>query len=57
MMILKLILNTQMICKILKNIDEHNTKKKCEALMVFDDMTAMINNKKLNLIVTELFLL
>ena len=57
MMTLKLIWNTQMICKMLKNIDEHNPKKKCEPLIVFDDMIAdMINNKKLNLIVTELFI-
>ena len=40
-----------------KKYYEHNPKKKCEALIVFDDMIAdMINNKKLNLIVTELFI-
>ena len=57
MMILKVILNTQMIYKMLKNIDGHNTKKKCEALIVFDDMIVdMTNNKKLSLIVTELLI-
>ena len=40
-----------------KNIDEYNPGKKHKILIVFDDMIAdMINNKKLNLIVTELFI-
>ena len=40
-----------------KNIDEYNPCKKHKILIVFDDMIAdMINNKKLNLIVTELFI-
>ena len=40
-----------------KNIDEYNTDKKCKILIVFDDMIAdMINSKKLNSIVTELFI-
>ena len=40
-----------------KNIDEYNADKECKILVVFDDMTAdMINNKKLNSIVTELFI-
>ena len=40
-----------------KNIDEYNTDKECKILIVFDDMIAdMINNKKLNSIVTELFI-
>ena len=40
-----------------KNIEEYNLGKKCKVLLVFDDMIAdMINNKKLNPIVTELFL-
>ena len=40
-----------------KNIDEYNTNKERKILIVFDDMIAdMINNKKLNLIVTELFI-
>ena len=40
-----------------KNINEYNTDKECKILIVFDDMIAdMINNKKLNSIVTNLFL-
>ena len=40
-----------------KNIKDYNPYKKREALIVFDDMIAnMINNKKLNSIVTELFI-
>ena len=40
-----------------KNIEEHNLGKKREILIVFDNIFAdMINNKKLNPIVTELFL-
>ena len=40
-----------------KNIDEYNHDKGNKILIVFDDMTAdMINNKKLNSIVTELFI-
>ena len=40
-----------------KNIDEYNIGKEHKILIVFDDMIAdMINNKKLNLIVTELFI-
>ena len=39
-----------------KNTEEYNISKKCKILIVFDDMIAcMINNKKLNSIVTELF--
>ena len=58
MMILKLLWIIQMICntftKILKNII---LEKKCTVLIVFDDMIAdMINNKKVNPIVTELFI-
>ena len=38
-----------------KNIDKYNTDKERQILIVFDDMIAdMINNKKLNSIVTEL---
>ena len=38
-----------------KNIDEYNAGKKRKILAVFDNMIAdIINNKKLNLIVTEL---
>ena len=40
-----------------KNIDNYNPKKENKILIVFDDMIPdMINNKKLNLIVTELFI-
>ena len=40
-----------------KNIDDYNPDKKRKILIVFDDMIAdMINNKKLNSIVTELFI-
>ena len=39
-----------------KNIEECNLRKKCKILIVFHDMIAdMINNKKLNPIVTDLF--
>ena len=40
-----------------KNIEDYNTDKKRKALIVFDDMIAdVINNKKLNPIITELFI-
>ena len=40
-----------------KNIEDYNTNKECKMLIVFDDIIAdMINNKKLNSIVTELFI-
>ena len=40
-----------------ENIDEYNTDKERKILIAFDDMIAdMINNKKLNSIVTELFI-
>ena len=40
-----------------KIIEEHNPNKKCKILMVFNDMIAdMLNNKKLNPIVTEFFI-
>ena len=39
---------------IYKKIEEYNPSKKCKILIVFDDMIAdMLNNKKLNPIVTE----
>ena len=42
---------------IYKNIKEHNPNKKHKTLIVFDDMIAdMLNYKKLNPIVTELFI-
>ena len=40
-----------------KNIDEYNVVKERKILIFFDDMIAdMINNKKLNSIVTKLFI-
>ena len=40
-----------------KNINEYNIDKKRKILIVFDDMIAdMINNKKLNSVVNELFI-
>ena len=40
-----------------KNIEDYDPGKKRKVLIVFDDMIAdMINNKKLNPIVTELFI-
>ena len=47
-----------MICKdVYENINEYNIDKKRKILIVFDDMIAeMIINKKMNLIVTELFI-
>ena len=40
-----------------KNIAKHNIDKERKILIVFDDMIAdMINNKKLNSVVTELFI-
>ena len=42
---------------IYKNINEYNADKERKILIVFDDMIVdMINNKKLNSIVTELFI-
>ena len=43
--------------KVYKNIDNYNPDKENKILIVFDDMIAdMIKNKKLNSIVTELFI-
>ena len=43
--------------KVYKNIDNYNPDKENKILIVFDDMIAdMINNKKLNSIVTDLFI-
>ena len=40
-----------------KNIDGYNTDKERKILTLFDDMiAAMINNKKLNSVITELFI-
>ena len=39
-----------------KNVDEYNIDEERKILIVFDDMIAdMINNNKLNSIITELF--
>ena len=43
--------------KVYKNIDNYNLNKENKIFIVFDDMIAdMINNKKLNSIVTKLFI-
>ena len=40
-----------------KNIDEYNTDKERKILIVFDDMIAdMINNKKINSVITKFFI-
>ena len=45
------------MCNVYKNTDDYNPDKENKILIVFDDMIAdMIQNKKLNLIVTELFI-
>ena len=42
---------------IYKNIEEYNPNQKHKILIVFDDMVAdMISNKKLNSLVSELFI-
>ena len=57
-MILNFLLNIQMIYMdgIYKNIEEYNPNKKRKISIVFDYMIAeILSNKKLNPIVTELF--
>ena len=45
------------MCNVYKNINHYNPHKENKILIVFDDMIAdMIQNKKLNSIVTELFI-
>ena len=40
-----------------ENVDNYNLNKENKILIIFDDMIAdMVNNKKLNSIVTELFI-
>ena len=58
MMIRKLLIKYSNDMKdVYKNIEEYNLGKKRKVLIVFDDMIAdMINNKKLNPIVTEMFI-
>ena len=42
---------------IYKNIGEYDPNKKRKILIIFDDMIAdMLNNKRLNSVVTELFI-
>ena len=56
-MIPKLLLSTNDIQDVYKNIEEYNIGKNRKILIVFDDMIVdMINNKKLNSIVTEMFI-
>ena len=52
-MILKLLLNTQIICKMfIKTLKNTIQEKKTQSIIVFDDMIAdIISNKKLNLVV------
>ena len=45
------------MCDVYKNIDDYNPDKEKKILIVFNDMIAdVIHNKKLNSIVTELFI-
>ena len=45
------------MCDVYKNIDDYYVDKDRKILIVFDDMVAdIIKNKKLNSIVTELFI-
>ena len=45
------------MCDVCKNIDEYNVDKEHKILIVFDDMISdIIKNKKLNSIVTKLFI-
>ena len=45
------------MCNVYKNINHYNPDKQNKILIVFDDMIAdMIQNKKLNSLVTELFI-
>ena len=49
--------NSNNMQDVYKNTEEYNLGKKRKVLIVFDDMIAdVINNKKLNPIVTELFI-
>ena len=45
------------MCDVYKNINEYNVDKDCKILIVFDNMISdIIKNKKLDSIVTELFI-
>ena len=49
--------NSDNMDDIYKNIKEYNPNKERKILIIFDDMIAeMLNNKKLNPILTELFI-
>ena len=53
----KALWNIQMICKMFTKILKENPGKKRKISIVFDDMIAdMINNEKLNPVLTELFI-
>ena len=41
---------------IYNNIEEYNLSKKCQILIVFDMIADMLSRKKLDPIVTELFI-
>ena len=46
------------MCNVYKNINNYNPDKENKILINFDDMIAdMIQNKKLNSVVTELFII
>ena len=56
LMILRFLLNTQMICKMFIKIS-NNLGKKRKVIILFDDMIAdVINKKELTPVVTELFI-
>ena len=56
LMILRFLLNTQMICKMFIKI-LNNLGKKRKVIILFDDMIAdVINKKELTPVVTELFI-
>ena len=50
-------MNSNDMQDVYQNTDEYNIDKEPEILIVFDHMIAdMLNNKKLNSVVTELFI-
>ena len=51
-MILKLLLNSNDMYNVDKNIEKNNIFKKCKILIVFDDMITDRINKKLDSVVT-----
>ena len=45
------------MCDVYENIDEYNINKERKILIIFEDMIVdIVKNKKLNSIVTELFI-